>query len=176
MFGTLDFKIIDFTFQRFIEYVVEMVMPTVWACCVLLLEPVLEARLTEILSTAFSEVRVAKNLGADNTLQSIGYWFGEGEVIATILSLVRDSWDHLATELYLVGGSFMTLCYTFSTTLHLIGNSSLHFVKLNSRINIQLNILPSHIIQNLLPSSFKHFTKPFFCPQGQKGSCLCSVC
>lgn len=141
VFGALDFKIIDFTFQWFIEYVVEMVMPTVWACCVLLLEPVLEARLTEILSTAFSEVRVAKNLGADNALQSIGYWFGEGEVIATILSLVRDSftsdWDHLATELYLVGGSFMTPCYTFSTTLHLIGNSSLHFVKLNSRINSQ---------------------------------------
>jgi len=26
--------------------------------------------------------------------------------------------------------------------------------------------------QNLLPSLFKHFTKPHFCPQGQKGSHL----
>ena len=96
-------------------------MATVWTCCVLLFEPVLEARLTEVLSTAFSEVRVTKNFGADSALQSIGYWSGEGKVIATILSLLRDSrCDPLATKLHLVGGSFMSPCDTFCTTLHLV--------------------------------------------------------
>ena len=57
---------------RFIEYVVEVVMATVWTCYLLLLEPVLEARLTEILPTAFSEVRVTKNFGADSACSLLG--------------------------------------------------------------------------------------------------------
>ena len=66
-------------------------MPAVWACCLLLLfEPVLEAGLTEVLSTAFREVRVMKNFGADTAVELLRHWLGESEVIATILSLVRD--------------------------------------------------------------------------------------
>ena len=55
------------------------------------LEPVIEARLTEVLSTAFSEVRVSKNFGADTALKSFRHWFSEVEVIATKLSLSRDT-------------------------------------------------------------------------------------
>ena len=52
-------------------------------------EPVLEAGLTEVVSTAFSEVGYAKNFGADTTAKSFRYWHGKAEVIATILSLGR---------------------------------------------------------------------------------------
>ena len=65
-------------------------MATVWAGYLLLFsEPVLEAGFTVVLSTAASEVRVTKNFGADAAVEFLGYWLGEGEVIATILSLVR---------------------------------------------------------------------------------------
>ena len=65
-------------------------MATVWTGCLLLFsEPVLEAGLTVVLSTAASEVRVMKNLSADTAVEFLRYWLGEGKVIATILSLVR---------------------------------------------------------------------------------------
>ena len=65
-------------------------MAAVWAGCLLLLfEPVLKAGLTEVLSTAFREVRVMKNFGADTAVELLRHWLGEGEVIATILSLGR---------------------------------------------------------------------------------------
>ena len=44
---------------------VEVLVAAVWACCLLLLEPVPEAGLTEVLSTAASEVRVMENLRGD---------------------------------------------------------------------------------------------------------------
>ena len=61
-----------------------------WACCLLLLEPVLEAGLTEVLSTTASEVRVTENLCADIAMELFRDWFGECEVVSTMLSLVRD--------------------------------------------------------------------------------------
>jgi len=68
---------------------VEVLFTAVWAC-LLLLEPVLEAGLTEVLSTALSEVRVTENLGADIASESVRDWLSEFEVISTILILVRD--------------------------------------------------------------------------------------
>jgi len=60
-----NFKVIDLLFESFVEHMVEVLVAAVWACCLLLLEPVLEAGLTELLSTAASEVRVMENLRAD---------------------------------------------------------------------------------------------------------------
>jgi len=54
------------------------------------LEPVLEAGLTEVLSTAASEMRVTENLGADVAVEPFRDWLGECEVVSTILSLDRD--------------------------------------------------------------------------------------
>ena len=86
-----DFKFINFTFPFFVEHVVEVVVAAVWAGCLLLFsEPILEAGLTVVLSTAASEVRVTKNFGADTAVELFGYWVGEFQVIATILSLVRN--------------------------------------------------------------------------------------
>ena len=69
---------------------IEVLFAAVWACCLLLLEPVLEAGLTEVLSTANGEVRVTENLCADTAMQFFRDWLGECEVVSTILSLVRD--------------------------------------------------------------------------------------
>ena len=52
-------------FESFVENMIEVLLAAVWACFLLLLEPVLEAGLTEVLSTADGEVRVTENLGAD---------------------------------------------------------------------------------------------------------------
>ena len=69
---------------------VEVVMATVRASCLLLFsEPVLEAGLTVVLSTAASEVRITKNFGADTAVEFLRYRLGEGKVIATIVNLVR---------------------------------------------------------------------------------------
>ena len=65
-------------------------MAAVWACFLLLLEPVVEAGLTEVLSTAASEVRVTENLCADIAIELVWDWLGECQVISTVLSLVRD--------------------------------------------------------------------------------------
>jgi len=90
LLGALNFKVIDFTFECFVEEVIEVLFTAVWACCLLLLEPVLEAGLTEVLSTAASEVRVTENLCADIAIEPVRDWLGEYQVISTILSLVRD--------------------------------------------------------------------------------------
>ena len=90
MLGASNFKVTDFTFECFVENVIEVLLTAVWACCLLLLEPVLEAGLTEVLSTADSEMRVTENLGADIAIEPVRDWLGECEVISTILSLVRD--------------------------------------------------------------------------------------
>ena len=65
-------------------------MTTVWAGIFLLSEPVLEAGLTEVLSTAFSEVGITKNFGADAAVELLRYWLGEREVIPAVLSLGRN--------------------------------------------------------------------------------------
>jgi len=69
LLGALNFKVIDFTFCCFVEIMIEVLFTAVWAGCLLLLEPVLEAGLTEVLSTADSEVRVMENLCADITME-----------------------------------------------------------------------------------------------------------
>jgi len=55
------------------------------ACCLLLLEPVLEAGLREVLSTAECEVRIVENLGTDIAVEPVRDWLGECEVVSTIL-------------------------------------------------------------------------------------------
>ena len=65
MLGALNFKVIDLMFESFVENMIEVLLAAVWACFLLLLEPVLEAGLTKVLSTAECEVRVMENLGAD---------------------------------------------------------------------------------------------------------------
>ena len=90
MLGALNFEVINFTFESFVENMIEVLFAAVWACCLLLLEPVLEAGLTEVLSTADGEVRVVENLRADIAMQFFRDWLGECEVISTVLSLVRD--------------------------------------------------------------------------------------
>jgi len=70
--------------------VIEVLFTAVRACCLLLLEPVLEAGLTEVLSTADGEMRVMENLRADIAIEPVRDWLGECEVISTVLSLVRD--------------------------------------------------------------------------------------
>jgi len=77
-------------FECSVKNVVEVLFVAVRACCLLLLEPVLEAGLTEVLSTADGEVRVTENLGADTAMQFFRDWLGEFEVVSAILSLVRD--------------------------------------------------------------------------------------
>ena len=77
---------------------VEILLAAVWACC-LLLEPILEAGLTEVLSTAASEVRVAENLCADTAAEPVRDWLGECQVVSTALRLVRDvCYCHLEAE------------------------------------------------------------------------------
>ena len=90
LLGASNFKVTDFTFECFVENVIEVLLAAVWACCLLLLEPVLEAGLTEVLSTAASEVRVTENFGADIAVEPVRDWLSECEVISTVLSLVRD--------------------------------------------------------------------------------------
>ena len=90
MLGASNFEVIDLTFESFVENVVEVLFTAVWAGCLLLLEPVLEAGLTEVLSTADGKVRVTENLRADTAMEFFRDWIGEREVISTILSLVRD--------------------------------------------------------------------------------------
>ena len=90
MLGASNFKVIDLTFESFVEHMVEVLVAAVWACCLLLLEPVLEAGLAEVLSTTDSEVRVTENLCADIAIVPVRDWLGECEIISTILSLVRD--------------------------------------------------------------------------------------
>ena len=65
-------------------------MAAVWACCLLLLEPVVEAGLAEVLSTAASEVRVTENLCADIAIELVRDWLGECQVVSAVLSLDRD--------------------------------------------------------------------------------------
>ena len=69
---------------------IEVLFTAVWACCLLLVEPVLEAGLTEVLSTADSEVRVTENLCANIAMEFFRDGLSECEVVPTILSLVRD--------------------------------------------------------------------------------------
>ena len=59
----------------------------------LLSEPVLEAGLTVVLSTAASEVRVTKNFGADTAVELFGYRFGELKVVATYLNIMYSHSD-----------------------------------------------------------------------------------
>ena len=77
MLGASNFKVIDLTFESFVEHMVEVHLAAVWACCLLLLEPVPEAGLTEVLSTAASEVRVTENFGADIAIEPVRDWLGE---------------------------------------------------------------------------------------------------
>ena len=56
---------------------IEVLFTAVWAGCLLLLGPVLEAGLTEVLSTAASEMRVTENLGADIAVEPVRDWLGE---------------------------------------------------------------------------------------------------
>jgi len=77
LLGASNFKVIDLTFECFVENVVEVLFAAVWAGCLLLLEPVLEAGLTEVLSTAECEVRVAENLRADTAMEFFRDWLGE---------------------------------------------------------------------------------------------------
>ena len=77
MLGASNFKVIDVTFENFVENVIEVLLVAVWTCSLLLLEPVLEARLTDVLSTADSEVRVMENLGADIAVEPVRDWLGE---------------------------------------------------------------------------------------------------
>ena len=88
--GASNFKVIDFTFESFVENMIEVPFTAVWACFLLPVEPVLEVGPTEVLSTADGEVRVAENLCSDIAMEFIRDWLGECEVISTILSLVRD--------------------------------------------------------------------------------------
>ena len=75
----------------FVKYVDEFFMAAVWACCfAFLFEPMFGARPTEVPSTAFSEMGITKNFGADAAVELLRYWLGEVQVIATILSLGRD--------------------------------------------------------------------------------------
>ena len=75
----------------FVEHVVELLFAAFWAGCFLLcLEPVVEAGLTEVLSTAFSEVGIMKNSSADITVEPLRHRVSKLEVITTKLSLVRD--------------------------------------------------------------------------------------
>ena len=77
LLGASNFKVIDLTFESFVENMIEVLFAAVWACCLLLLEPVLEAGLTEVLSTADGEVRVMENLGADIAVEPVRDWLGE---------------------------------------------------------------------------------------------------
>ena len=56
---------------------IEVLFTAVWAGCLLLLGPVLEAGLTDVLSTAECEVRVAENLCADTAMEFFRDWLGE---------------------------------------------------------------------------------------------------
>ena len=56
---------------------IEVLFTAVWACFLLLVEPVLEAGLTEVLSTADGEVRATENLCANIAIEPVRDWFGE---------------------------------------------------------------------------------------------------
>ena len=68
---------------------VKVLLAAMWAgCLLLLLEPVIKAGLTEVLSTAASKVRITKNFGTDTAVKLFKYWLGEVEVVPAIPSLV----------------------------------------------------------------------------------------
>ena len=111
---TLDFNV---TFPLFIEHVFELyiLLAAAWAGGPLLFpEPVLEAELTKVLSTAFSEVRYTKNFGADTAVKSFGYWLSKPEVIATILSLGRGTCCHSTSVCY--SHSYHECSFAFTRT------------------------------------------------------------
>ena len=77
-------------------------MAAVWAGCLLLFsEPILEAGLTEMLSTAASEVRVTKNFGTDTAVELFGYRFDELKVVATYLNIMYSHSDPESRFFYL---------------------------------------------------------------------------
>ena len=53
-------------------------------------EPVIEAELTDVLSTAASGTTVTKNIFADTAVKLFRYWLDKSEGIATILCSVSD--------------------------------------------------------------------------------------
>jgi len=87
LLGTLNFKVINLTFQNFTENVVDILSVAVWAC-LLLHEPALETGLTEVLRTADHELRVTENILADTAVEIFRNWLGKCEVISTILRYI----------------------------------------------------------------------------------------
>jgi len=87
LLGALNFKVINLTFENFIENVVDVLVVAVWAC-LLLLEPVLETGLTKVLRTADHAVRVTKNFFADIAVETFRDWLGKCEIISTILRYI----------------------------------------------------------------------------------------
>ena len=79
-------------FDSFVKNVVEVLLAADWAGCLLLLKPLLDAGLTEVVSTALGEVRVAENPCAYIAIEPFRDWPGKGVVISAELNLVRDDW------------------------------------------------------------------------------------
>jgi len=87
LLGASNFKVINLTFENFTENVVDVLSVAVWAC-LMLLEPVLETGLTEVLRTADHEVWVTENFFADIAVEIFRDWLGKCEIIFTILRCI----------------------------------------------------------------------------------------
>ena len=78
MIAISNVEVVDVASQTFVDYVIKIVSlgTAVRAALLALLsiKPLVETRLTKVLTTAHSEVRVTKNVGTDLTDESFGHF------------------------------------------------------------------------------------------------------
>ena len=71
-------QLVDLTSQAFVDHVIKIISLCAAVRAALLaslsIKPLVETRLTKVLTTAHSEVRVTENLGANLTVVSIGHF------------------------------------------------------------------------------------------------------
>lgn len=89
MIATFHLKLVDFASQTFVDYVGKFLTLSTTvraALLVILLKPSVQTRFTEVLATAYSQVRFTENFGADLTNETIGYLTNKlSSVVSTLL-------------------------------------------------------------------------------------------
>ena len=87
MIATFHLKLVDFTSQTFVDYVVKCLTlsTTVRAAFLtLLLEPLVQTGFTEVLATAYSQVWFTENFGADLTNETTWHFTNKVTVVSTL--------------------------------------------------------------------------------------------
>ena len=87
MIATFYLKLVDFTSQTFVDYVAKCftLSTTVGtAFLMLLLEPLVQTRFTEVLATAYNQVRFPENFGAYLTNETTWHFRNKVTVVSTL--------------------------------------------------------------------------------------------